>query len=1507
MKLNFTLSAKKILFFSAFLFLFISVNKTFATNYTSNTSGNWNNSSVWTPAGIPSASDNVTITAGKTININVASSCSSLTINTSGTVNFSSAVICNVSGTLAVSGTITGSSTGTFSVFRMEVPSGTIGSIGRSNISVTDSLVISGSYVVTSVTGTKTFANLLLNSAGDWTNTGSAAAAFTITGDLIFYDGSSIKGNNTSNITVNGDFICKAGIGYADIGRCNLTINGLLDIYGDLRFIIVSGTKTFNGGITIHPGAELDNTIGLDLFINGNIENNGGWNDASGNVTYTFGGGSSLTISGNSMHMAQISVSAGTTLTNRAHLTVSKSNGITGLGSFYNGDGTTDAHLDIESPSGINVAFFDFSSPGNTVEYNRAGIQTIEIPNGSQYYNLIIDGSASTKNLNANITILGDILIQSTLDANSNTITVKGDWENLGTFTYGTSTVVFNGTTDQTISAPYNPAGETFYKITVNKSSGDLIMNDDVTARNTLTMTSGIIENETKELTLGISTGSVGTLTYTSGIITGKFKRWINSTGTGILFPIGTENDYRPALITFSDLSNGTAIAEFIETAPENNGLSLVDGLTVYNSFSEGYWSLISGDGLSSTNYNLELTGNGMSSFNILGTTRLLKRSNAISPWIANGTHVSATGSTAKRSSLSGVNGEYAFGDLTNCTPPSPTSAITGSNSVCTNQTGEIYSVTNNVGNTYVWSITGGSIASGQGTNSITVNWGNTGRIGNLRVVENNGCTNASPVNLLVEIHALPVSVITGYLSVAANSTSVGYSVVPRAGYTYNWTVSSSTIASGQGTNAITIDFGGVNNETLTCTASNACGSATPVDLEVVVYRVINSVATGNWNNPTTWDCNCIPQASNSVRIDSSHTVTLVANTSVKNFIIKSFGIFDNSSNVLTISADYINNGIHNGTQRIDLIGDESIIDGSGVINNSGELRIDNYSKYIFATANLNKTVGALRIMSGLIITNNGTLTLAGNLIGNSGTSKWINSINSTLNAGDAVMTTGVLNATALGNTVNYNSSTAQTIKNAFGNSYYNLKTSGGLVKSLNGNLTVLGNLEITGTSSLDVTAIDYNLDVQGNWINTSAHADPFQQRNAIVTFSGTEAIQTITNANGENFYKLTLNKSEGNLSLSSPIFVSNLLTLTEGIIITTATNVLTINDNATSTSGNSISYVDGPMQKIGDDAFVFPLGNSTYWARLEIGAPSNPTDAFTAQYFATGFSDVNTMATTPSPVLNNVSLGEYWTCDRTTGSSNVKVKLYWEDANRSGIANYTSDLVVAHWNGSAWENAGQTAITASNPGNLTSNTLSSFSPFAFGSLAGSSPLPIELVEFTAKLNSNKKTDIEWTTATEINSDYFNIERSADGIVFENIQTLAAAGNSTYIINYATIDQNPLKGVSYYRLKQIDFDGNFTYSQIASINNDDSSMEVNLFPNPSFDGAFNLDITGSENEEILVVLYNANGQMVYSKAIITTSNQTRVAIETSGELPSGIYWVTGTSKNELFRKKLIVQ
>lgn len=131
------------------------------------------------------------------------------------------------------------------------------------------------------------------------------------------------------------------------------------------------------------------------------------------------------------------------------------------------------------------------------------------------------------------------------------------------------------------------------------------------------------------------------------------------------------------------------------------------------------------------------------------------------------------------------------------------------------------------------------------------------------------------------------------------------------------------------------------------------------------------------------------------------------------------------------------------------------------------------------------------------------------------------------------------------------------------------------------------------------------------------------------------------------------------------------------------------------------------------------------------------------------------------------------------------------------------------------------------------------------------SPLPIELISFDAIMNE-KNVDITWTTASEINNDYYTIEKSKDGIHFETLSVIDAAGNSSFLINYKDIDANPFDGISYYRLKQTDLNGTFTYSKIVAVNYSLSDDGLSIFPNPT-DGEININIKDLEGKEVLVI------------------------------------------------------
>ncbi|MFT6187264.1 MAG: hypothetical protein ACJAZC_000321 [Cryomorphaceae bacterium] len=139
-------------------------------------------------------------------------------------------------------------------------------------------------------------------------------------------------------------------------------------------------------------------------------------------------------------------------------------------------------------------------------------------------------------------------------------------------------------------------------------------------------------------------------------------------------------------------------------------------------------------------------------------------------------------------------------------------------------------------------------------------------------------------------------------------------------------------------------------------------------------------------------------------------------------------------------------------------------------------------------------------------------------------------------------------------------------------------------------------------------------------------------------------------------------------------------------------------------------------------------------------------------------------------------------------------------------------------------------------------------------------PLPIELLSFTAEAQ-DASVQFNWATATESNNDYFDIERSTDGIYFNSIRNIDGAGNSTQTIHYSTFDRWPLPGVNYYRLKQTDFNGATSYSNIKAVEfSDKNNFDLDIFPNPSSGETTFYSAESFKNANLIV--YNSSGQAV---------------------------------------------
>jgi hypothetical protein len=199
-----------------------------------------------------------------------------------------------------------------------------------------------------------------------------------------------------------------------------------------------------------------------------------------------------------------------------------------------------------------------------------------------------------------------------------------------------------------------------------------------------------------------------------------------------------------------------------------------------------------------------------------------------------------------------------------------------------------------------------------------------------------------------------------------------------------------------------------------------------------------------------------------------------------------------------------------------------------------------------------------------------------------------------------------------------------------------------------------------------------------------------------------------------------------------------------------------------------------------------------------------------------------------------------------------------------------------------------------------------SFSEFGVGT-GRSNPLPIELVMFDAKIKDDGKTHLEWYTATEINNDYFTIERIKDmNGAPEEVAKVKGAGNSSVLNHYAAIDPNPHNGISYYRLKQTDTDGKFSYSNwIAVENKTKTNFTFSIRPNPA-DHYADIDFSNVKGD-LTLVIFDANSNVVYSKSFSEKSQPGTHRIVFSDILSKGVYFIQVYINNEVHLQRLIVQ
>jgi hypothetical protein len=477
--------------------------------------------------------------------------------------------------------------------------------------------------------------------------------------------------------------------------------------------------------------------------------------------------------------------------------------------------------------------------------------------------------------------------------------------------------------------------------------------------------------------------------------------------------------------------------------------------------------------------------------------------------------------------------------------------------------------------------------------------------------------------------------------------------------------------------------------------------------------------------------------------------------------------------------------------------------------------------------------------------------------------------------------------------------------------SYGYLLVTGSLTKTMfnSGIYNVANDLNIsnvTGSPVLDCQ--NQAIYLGGNWINYNTTG--FTELLGTVRFNGS-SLQTITCPGGENYYNVTFSKSAvTTLQYNSPVTIARQFTWTTNGPVFLNANKMTmtwssntainngtnparyiISENVNNTS--SIQWNIGTT--VGAQSYVFPFGTLTgTYIPFTYAVPAGAVVGnLTLATYGTPPSNlpwpvspivVNNLNSTTGLLPDNrdATVDRFWEID-VTGTSPIATATFTYTSTELPVAPFNSPLLMeAQWYNSSidkWQPAisGQisAAYTATVPG------LSTYGPWTLAALT--SPLPIKLLYFSAEAK-NDFVDLTWETASEINNDFFTLEKSVNGKEFFSFETMKGAGNSNLRNSYSAKDIHPFKGISYYRLKQTDYDGQFTFSDIVAVNYKKEKIQYQIFPNPADQNAWLYgDTEGSE-----VIIRNSEGKEIKNFTLQGTSQINEINIT---DLAQGLYIV----------------